>query len=61
LRHAAGSIVAQGAGLLVARDVLGHAHVSTTNRYLQGKTDARAIAVMNAAFGVSDADGGRQA
>jgi integrase len=57
LRHAAGSIVAQGAGLLVARDVLGHAHVSTTNRYLQGKTDSRAIAVMNAAYGVPIEDG----
>lgn len=54
LRHAAGSIVAQGAGLLVARDVLGHAHVSTTNRYLAGKTDHRAIAVMNAAYGVPE-------
>jgi integrase len=54
LRHAAGSIMAQGAGLLVARDVLGHAHISTTNRYLAGKTDDRAIAVMNAAYGVPD-------
>jgi integrase len=51
LRHAAGSILAQGAGILVARDVLGHARVTTTNRYLSGKTDARAIDVLNAAFG----------
>jgi integrase len=51
LRHAAGSILAQGAGILVARDVLGHARVSTTNRYLAGKTDERAIDVVNAAFG----------
>lgn len=53
LRHAAGSILAQGAGILVARDVLGHARVSTTNRYLAGKTDERAIDVVNAAFGPS--------
>lgn len=53
LRHAAGSILAQGAGILVARDVLGHARVTTTNRYLSGKTDARAIDVVNAAFGSS--------
>jgi len=50
LRHSAGSIVAKSAGALVARDFLGHAHVSTTNRYLSGKTDRRLVAVLNDAF-----------
>jgi site-specific recombinase XerD len=53
LRHAAGSMIAQSAGPLAARDVLGHARISTTDRYLHGKVDGRAIAAMNAAFGVS--------
>jgi integrase len=58
LRHAAGSIIAQSAGALAARDILGHAQISTTDRYLHGKTDARAIAAVNAAFGVgADVDG----
>lgn len=52
LRHSAGSIVARSAGALVARDFLGHAHVSTTNRYLSGKSDRRTIAVLNAAYGI---------
>lgn len=52
LRHACGSMIASGAGVLVARDVLGHSKLETTNRYLHGKVDARTIAAMNAAFGV---------
>lgn len=54
LRHAAGSTIAHSAGVVVARDVLGHAQLATTNRYLHGKADARAVAVVNAAFGVVD-------
>ncbi len=45
-------MIATSAGVITARDVLGHAKIETTNRYLHGKTDARAIAAMNAAFGV---------
>jgi len=52
LRHAAGTMIATSAGVIVARDVLGHSKIETTNRYLHGKADARAIAAMNAAFGV---------
>ena len=47
-------MIAQSAGPLAARDILGHARISTTDRYLHGKVDTRAIAAMNAAFGVSD-------
>lgn len=54
LRHSAGSIIARGAGVVAARDILGHASTTTTNRYLHGRIDARAIGVMNAAFGISD-------
>ena len=50
LRHAAGSIIATGAGVIVARDILGHARLETTNRYLHGKADVRAVATMNAVF-----------
>jgi len=52
LRHAAGSLIAKNVGVIVARDVLGHADLKTTNRYLHGKVDERAVAAMNAAFGV---------
>lgn len=57
LRHAAGSIIAQRVGPLAARDVLGHARISTTDRYLHGKVDHRAIEAMNLAFAVSDGPG----
>jgi integrase len=54
LRHAAGSLTAQAAGAAFARDLLGHSDVRTTNRYLHGKVDARALRVVDAAFGVED-------
>lgn len=57
LRHAAGTMIATSAGVIAARDVLGHSKIETTNRYLHGKADARAIAAMNAAFGVTEAPG----
>jgi integrase len=52
LRHAAGSIMAAGMPLATVRDMLGHAQMTTTNRYLHGKADARAVAALNLAFGV---------
>ena len=55
-RHSAGSIVAKSAGSLVARDFLGHAQVSTTNRYLSGKTDRRLVAVLNEAYDIPAAE-----
>lgn len=57
LRHAAGSMIAHSAGVVVARDVLGHAKLETTSRYLHGKIDTRAVAAMNAAFGVRPQEG----
>jgi len=39
---------------VTVRDVLGHAELRTTNRYLHSKIDAAAIVAVNAAFGVVD-------
>jgi integrase len=55
LRHAAGSILAQGIDQVYAASILGHARVSTTDRYTHGKVNARSIAATNAAYGVRDA------
>lgn len=37
---------------MTVRDVLGHAKLETTNRYLHSKIDPAAIVAVNAAFGV---------
>lgn len=50
LRHATGSVLARSLPLVTVRDVLGHAELRTTNRYLHSKIDAAAIAAVNAAF-----------
>ncbi len=55
LRHATGSVLARSLPLVTVRDVLGHAELRTTNRYLHSKIDAAAIVAVNAAFGVVDA------
>jgi len=52
LRHAAGSVLARTLPPVTVRDVLGHAELATTNRYLHSKIDAAAIVAVNAAFGV---------
>lgn len=52
LRHAAGSVLARSLPLVTVRDVLGHAQLATTNRYLHSKVDGAAIVAVNAAFGV---------
>lgn len=52
LRHAAGSVLARSLPLVAVRDVLGHAKLSTTNRYLHSKIDTAAVAAVNAAFRV---------
>nr|WP_246345716.1 tyrosine-type recombinase/integrase [Conexibacter arvalis] len=52
LRHAAGSVLARSLPLVTVRDVLGHAELRTTNRYLHSKIDPAAIVAVNAAFGV---------
>ncbi len=56
LRHAAGSVLARTLPLVTVRDLLGHAELRTTNRYLHSKIDAAAIVAVNAAFGVTDDD-----
>lgn len=53
LRHAAGSVLARTLPLVTVRDVLGHAKLSTTNRYLHSKIDTAAIAAVNAAYEAS--------
>lgn len=53
LRHAAGSVLARTLPLVAVRDVLGHAKLSTTNRYLHSKIDTAAVAAVNAAFSAS--------
>lgn len=53
LRHAAGSVLARTLPLVTVRDVLGHAELATTNRYLHSKIDAAAIVAVNAAFGAT--------
>lgn len=50
LRHAAGSVLARTLPLVAVRDVLGHAKLSTTNRYLHSKIDLTAITAVNSAF-----------
>jgi integrase len=52
LRHAAGSVLARSLPLVTVRDVLGHAKLTTTNRYLHSKIDSTAIAAVNAAYGI---------
>jgi len=52
LRHAAGSVLARTLPLVTVRDLLGHAELRTTNRYLHSKIDPAAIIAVNAAFGV---------
>lgn len=53
LRHAAGSVLARSLPLVTVRDMLGHAELRTTNRYLHSKIDPAAIVAVNAAFGVA--------
>jgi integrase len=53
LRHAAGSVLARTLPLVTVRDLLGHAELRTTNRYLHSKIDLAAIVAVNAAFGVT--------
>jgi integrase len=53
LRHANGSILARTLPLVTVRDILGHAKLSTTNRYLHSKIDTAATAAINAAFDAS--------
>jgi integrase len=50
LRHAAGSIVARIADPVFVRDMLGHAKLSTTDRYVTAKYRPEEFARLDAAF-----------
>jgi integrase len=56
LRHSAGSILARAVPLVTVRDVLGHADLRTTNRYLHTKIDPASILAVNVAFGAEGTD-----
>jgi integrase len=51
LRHAAGSLVARTADPVFVRDMLGHAKLTTTDRYLGAKLRPEELARLDAAFG----------
>jgi integrase len=53
LRHAAGSIVARTADPVFVRDMLGHAKLTTTDRYVTAKLHPEEFARLEAAFGGS--------
>ncbi len=46
--------MARSLPLVTVRDVLGHAELRTTNRYLHSKIDTAAIAAVNAAFSAAE-------
>lgn len=50
LRHAAGSIYARQASAVEVRDFLGHAKLSTTDRYVSARMTPEALARLDAAF-----------
>lgn len=56
LRHAAGSILARVADPVFVRDYLGHAKLSTTDRYVSAKHRPEDLERLNRAFGVELAD-----
>jgi integrase len=53
LRHAAGSIIARTADPVFVRDMLGHAKLTTTDRYVSAKFRPEEYARLNLAFGVA--------
>ncbi len=55
LRHAAGSIVARTADPVFVRDMLGHAKLTTTDRYVAAKYRPEEYARLDAAFPTVDA------
>ncbi|MGA2011479.1 MAG: tyrosine-type recombinase/integrase [Solirubrobacteraceae bacterium] len=55
LRHAAGSILAREADPVFVRDFLGHAKLSTTDRYVSAKHRPEDLERLNRAFGAVDA------
>jgi integrase len=60
LRHAAGSIVARTADPVFVRDFLGHAKLTTTDRYVSAKFRPEEYARLDAAFAPAPAEVGDQ-
>lgn len=56
LRHAAGSLVARTSDPVFVRDFLGHAKLTTTNRYLSSKLRPEEFERLDRAFGVIATD-----
>ncbi len=56
LRHAAGSILARVADPVFVRDYLGHAKLSTTDRYVSAKHRPEDFERLNRAFGAAGSD-----
>jgi integrase len=56
LRHAAGSLIARTSDAVFVRDFLGHAKLTTTNRYLSSKLRPEEFERLDRAFGVLAAD-----
>lgn len=56
LRHAAGSLVARTSDPVFVRDFLGHAKLTTTNRYLSSKLRPEEFERLDRAFGVTPSD-----
>jgi integrase len=52
LRHAAGSLIARTSDPVFVRDFLGHAKLTTTNRYLSSKLRPEEFERLDRAFGV---------
>lgn len=56
LRHAAGSLIARTSDPVFVRDFLGHAKLTTTDRYLSAKVRPEELQRLDQAFGVSRAE-----
>lgn len=56
LRHAAGSLIARTSDPVFVRDFLGHAKITTTNRYLSSKLRPEEFERLDQAFGVVASD-----
>ena len=57
LRHASGSILARTADPVFVRDYLGHAKLSTTDRYVSAKHRPEDLERLNPAFDVAPVAG----
>jgi integrase len=58
LRHAAGSLIARTSDPVFVRDFLGHAKLTTTDRYLSAKLRPEELERLDRAFGIGRAESG---